>query len=282
MAGWNQTQADWAMMLGLGCAWGIAGDAGGGLIATALALPFPAAAPVTSPGAGQASAGRPVFGWISMVLVHPDWRGRGLATRLVAETIGHLRDQGSVAVLDATPAGFPVYRRLGFVPAWRFARYRREAAIDTPGPCVERATTIRPLASSDWPTILAIDLPAFGADRSALLRHLAGRLPSAAWVAERDGQVIAYCLGRDGREAGQLGPLSAPDPGTARGLLAAALAAIAGPVYLDLAERHDALPPWLEARGFCLQRPFTRMVLGAAQAPGDASSLVLMAGPELG
>ena len=54
------------------------------------------------------------------------------------------------------------------------------------------------------------------------------------------------------------------------------------PVYLDLAEREAALRDWLASGGFVFQRPFTRMVRGAARAPGDAARVVLVAGPELG
>lgn len=281
-AGWNQTAADWSTMLDLGRAWGREGPGEGGLVGSALALPYP------SPEGAA-------FAWISMVLVMPASRGQGLATRLVDEALAWLRGQGLIAVLDATPAGFPVYRRLGFEPTWRFARYRREAvasgtgpatsssaASSAPGRTPDCALTVRPLAAADWPAIAELDRPAFGADRTGLLLSLARRLPAAAMVAERHGSLIGYCLGRDGREASQIGPLAAPDPATARALLDAALAAMTGPVYLDLAERHDALLPWLTSLGFCHQRPFTRMVLGAAQAPGEPASLVLMAGPELG
>jgi hypothetical protein len=47
-------------------------------------------------------------------------------------------------------------------------------------------------------------------------------------------------------------------------------------VYVDLVDREAPLP------GFLLQRPFTRMVLGAERAPGNASLVYCPAGPELG
>ncbi len=54
------------------------------------------------------------------------------------------------------------------------------------------------------------------------------------------------------------------------------------PVYLDLLDRQRELLPWLQAQGFDFQRPFMRMVHGLDAAPGDASRIVLAAGPELG
>jgi predicted GNAT family acetyltransferase len=97
-AGWNQTADDWAFFIGQGQAIGFR-NASGVLVATAAALVY---------GGG--------FGWISMVLVAPDWRHRGLASRLVDACVQRLRAFGVTPVLDATPAGQPVYRQLGFQP----------------------------------------------------------------------------------------------------------------------------------------------------------------------
>jgi hypothetical protein len=89
-------------------------------------------------------------------------------------------------------------------------------------------------------------------------------------------------LGRDGREAQQLGPLVAQDAQTAQALLSQGLKALAPPVYVDVAGHAPALREWLETRDFWFQRPFTRMVRGPGPAPGDAELLYLVAGPELG
>jgi len=266
-ASWNQNEADWRLMLTLGRAWGIrAADASGNerLAASVATLPYGSE-----------------FAWVSMVLVLPGFRGRGYATRLLAHALDELAWRGIAAILDATPDGRPIYLPLGFVDCWGFSRYWREAsARPKPGPV--ETVAVRPLRDTDWPAILGIDRPAFGADREALLRSLAARLPRAAHVAEHDGRITGFVFGRDGREASQLGPLLAPDTATARALLEAALCTIDGPVYLDLADRHADLLDWLQSRGFAFQRPFTRMIRGLPKAPGDPTPIVLVAGPELG
>lgn len=266
-AAWNQNEADWRTMLALGRGWGIRAAAADGrqaLAASTLVIPY-----------------GPAFAWVSMVLVLPDFRRRGYASLLLRHALAVLRAQGRTAVLDATPAGYAVYLQEGFAPHWGFRRHRREAAPGGAAGTIASGTS-RALMESDWPGVLALDRPAFGADREALLRSLAQRLPQAARVVERDGRVAGFVLGREGREAAQLGPLLADDPSIAPGLLADALAAIEGPVYLDLVDRQDALPPWLQSHGFAFQRPFTRMVLGAPTPPGDPARIVLVAGPELG
>ena len=266
-AQWNQNQQDWRTMLQLGQGWGIDDVEHPGqpaqLSASVIVLPY---------GAD--------FAWVSMVLVLPAFRRRGHAQRLLRIALQHLQAQGRGAVLDATPAGRAVYVQEGFVDTWSFARHRREAGAALPPRPGALAT--RPLRDSDWPAIEALDAPAFGASRTALLRALAQRWPAAARVVEQGGRVRGFVLGRDGREAHQVGPLLADDEASAQALLHDVIAAAPGAVYVDLLDRCDSLRPWLAQNGFALQRPFTRMVHGLVQAPGDPAPIVLAAGPELG
>jgi hypothetical protein len=124
---------------------------------------------------------------------------------------------------------------------------------------------------------LRLDREAFGASRERVLRDLARRLPQAALASER-----GYVLGREGREALQIGPLVANDEQSAIALLGAALRAVQPPLYVDVVDHAPGVRAWLEARGFVFQRPFTRMVRGAQRAPGDEKLVFLVAGPELG
>ncbi len=262
-AHWNQNEADWALMLSFGRGYGLSLD-DGTLAASTLTLPY-----------GRA------FAWIAMVLVHPDCRRRGYATRLLRHALDDLAREGRLPVLDATPAGREVYRQEGFRDTWGFRRLALErtwgGAADAPG-----RVRVRALEAADWPHIAALDAPAFSADREFLLRSLALRLPRAALVAERYGKLMGFLLGRDGREARQLGPLVARDAASARALLVAALSSVEPPIYLDLVDREAALHGWLANGGFAIQRPFTRMVHGADVAPGDARLIFCPAGPELG
>lgn len=249
-ANWNQNAADWRLMLGIGRGWGISVE--GRLAASTLVLAFE------------------TFAWISMVLVLPEHRRKGYATRLLRIAIAELEQRGLTPVLDATPEGREVYRLEGFRDTWGFKRYaltgRHPAGGSTGG-----------IAERDWAGILELDRTAFGASRERLLRDLARRLPRAALVSD-----AGYVLGREGREALQLGPLVARDEKSAIALLGAALGAVQAPLYVDVVDHAPGVRAWLEARGFVFQRPFTRMVRGAQRAPGDEKLVFLVAGPELG
>jgi len=275
-AGWNQDADDWTHMLSAGRGWGLS-HADGTLVASTVVLPY---GPAYGLGGG--------FAWVSMVLVLPPCRGRGHASRLLREALGWLSARQLVPVLDATPAGHPVYRREGFVDAWGLARHAREGGAPAPRAALPEGLRIEPLHDAHWPGLRALDAPAFGGDRTALLRALGARAPRLAHVALRDGAVAGYVLGRPGRGATQLGPLVAADAATGVALLDAALAAVPGRVLADAPDRQDAMHEALRARGFSVQRPFTRMLhpgdapTAPGRAPGDPSTLRLIAGPELG
>jgi GNAT superfamily N-acetyltransferase len=86
-AHWNQNAADWRLMLEIGRGYGLS-LADGTLAASTVTLPYGAA-----------------FAWVSMVLVAPEHRRRGYATRLLRRALEDLSAERRAAVLDATPAG---------------------------------------------------------------------------------------------------------------------------------------------------------------------------------
>jgi len=218
-----------------------------------------------------------------MVLVAGAYRRQGLARRLMACCIADLTAAGVVPVLDATPAGRTVYLALGFEDAWGYHRLTgsgtdRTTTLPPPPPGID----IQPIDDATFGELCRYDAAIFGADRSDVLGRLRGRVPGADLVAVRQGRVCGLMLGRDGRTSKQLGPLVAEDAPIALALLARGLAAIEGPVYVDLADTKTSVRAWLTERGFAAQRPLTRMLLRRATSFEDAARTFAVAGPELG
>jgi GNAT superfamily N-acetyltransferase len=244
-AGWNQTEDDWRLFIRRGHTFGIRSQ--GTLVATAAALPYDR------------------FGFVGMVLTTAAWRHRGLATRLLACAVAALTDAGQTAVLDATPAGRPIYQRQGFLPVDALERWIGEA-VGTP-----RA------ASAPVAAIAELDALAFGARREFLLADFLRR-PGTVALIEQGGCALA----RNGRRVVQIGPVIATHEGHAIELLQRLLGCVRGPVFLDVPTRWTSLSEWLQQQGLKRQRPFTRMALHRAQPFGHPTRLFAAAGPEYG
>jgi GNAT superfamily N-acetyltransferase len=261
-AGWNQREDEWRLLLALNPRRFVAAVLDGRVVAT-----------------GGASCFDDALAWLCMILVDPACRGRGLGRQVTAAVLDRLRGFASIG-LDATPAGRPVYTRLGFVEQASLRRVFRAADAgvpQSPGPAA------RPLSLAELPAVLALDREVFGADRGDLLRWALAQAPALAWCVTEGGRPVAFCFGRPGHHSFQVGPIVAPSVAAARDLLAAALAGTAGRrVVVDAPE---ARTDWLDALrtlGFQDERPLTRMYRGAPPAAARDDRQLGIFGPEFG
>jgi GNAT superfamily N-acetyltransferase len=261
-AGWNQTEADWRLLLEANADGCFVADQDARVVGTVTTLRY---------GARLA--------WIGMVLVDPAHRRQGIATRLVARALEAVADAATV-MLDATPAGREVYGRLGFREEQGL---RRVAAARAAGAPPRRREGIEPIDPARPDEAITLDARAFGADRGALLRALLAAAPALGWQRRRDGRVVACCLGRPGARYTHVGPVVAETEDDAAAVVDAALAAIGPrPVALDVLDVRAGLLGHLAALGFAEERPFVRMARGADAAPPAPHTAFAACGPEYG
>jgi len=260
-SGWNQTDADWRQFLTASPEGTLVAVEDGRVVGSVATLSY-----------GP-------FAWVSMVLVDPASRGRGIGTLLLERGLECVPG-GVVARLDATPAGEGLYRRIGFVPEYGLARLVFDGAqIAFPSDRV----AARPLAPDDWSAVLEMDRTSFGASRAFVLERFAAEAPACAWVVERRGELRGWLVGRRGTRRDQLGPLVAADVPTALALLDACLQANAGrPFYLDVPDGQNEWRMALARIGFGVERPFLRMRRGTGAVADDRRSTFAIAGPEFG
>jgi ribosomal protein S18 acetylase RimI-like enzyme len=268
-SGWNQVERDWRRFLETQPGGAIVAERDSRVIGTVATIRY-----------GKR------FAWVAMVLVDPAERGRGVGRALLNRGLA-LLDDVDTARLDATPAGEPLSKTLGFVEDSRLSRLELvpgEARMAiAPDPLSGALVTIRPLVSSDWDEIAAFDTRVFGAERRAMLEWLWAGAPQYAWVARAGARLVGYVLGRSGHLFEHLGPVIADDAGTAARLLTACL-----PSRTDRAFVVDAPLDQVEWRrfladsGFAEQRPFFRMSRGLPAPAGLAGNLFASIGPEFG
>jgi ribosomal protein S18 acetylase RimI-like enzyme len=258
--GWNQTHADWRRLLRLapdGC---FAARVDGRLAGTVTTTIY-----------------RPALAWIGMMIVHPTARRQGIGAALMTRALEHVAAAGvSCVKLDATPAGLPLYRRLGFEEEVLFERWHGVAtATRAPDPALVAHAPLAP--------VLPLDRTSFGADRSVLLAMLEADALAAHVVRESEPHVEGYALARAGRIATYLGPIVATDRTLAKRLLDALLSRFAGrQVCIDINMAGLLDPASLVEGGLAKTRPLMRMRRGGTAASGTPATLCASAGPEYG
>jgi len=259
-SGWNQTERDWLFFLETAVHGALVAEEADRVVGTTATFPY-----------GP-------FTWISMVLVDPAARGRGVATRLL-ECALRLVGSNAVPRLDATPSGEPIYRALGFVSECRLARWY----LDANSSHIARPAGARPLEARDRTAVHEMDVRAFGASRSTLLQRLADEAPEYARVLFAHGVLRGYLFGRHGYKREQLGPLVADSDDTAIALLRSCLAEHPDRAFfIDVPDGREAWAHALSTLGFEIERPFVRMHRGVITAPGHWSFVYATTGPEFG
>jgi ribosomal protein S18 acetylase RimI-like enzyme len=249
IAGWNQTEDDWRMLLNLapeGC-FGI--DADGKLVATTTLFSY-----------GQQLA------WIGMVLTKPEYRGRGFARTLVTHAIGSADHMGIKTVkLDATQQGQHLYETLGFQAEGSVERWSRAGISNC---CV-------PGGNFHSDRQRGPDIAAFGTDRSTMLEALATRsyfyIGSSAYLFVRSGRTTAY-----------LGPCVGNDPASTQAMITGTLKTLSSLAWSwDLFPHNRNAVALASELGFTCRRALTRMSRGRTLRGRD-EMIYAIAGFELG
>jgi GNAT superfamily N-acetyltransferase len=198
------------------------------------------------------------FGYVGLVGVLPRMQRRGIALTLMDRLLALLDARGRRTVLlDASDAGAPLYRRLGFVDD----DTTRIFAAPAPRPA---ASAARPMARDDLAEVAELDRRVGGADRARLLAIYFDEYAGRAFVAEdARGRVAGFALA----QAHTVGPWVAADDAAAESALDAALACpFEGAVTVAVPGANGAAAALLEARGFAFARSLAHMRLGPAVA----------------
>jgi ribosomal protein S18 acetylase RimI-like enzyme len=299
LAGWNQTLGDWERFIAIapeGC--------------------FLAEWNGTPAGTATTIVYGPELAWIGMVLVHPEFRRRGIGQALLGKCIDSLRERGARCIkLDATPLGRTVYDGLGFQYEWTLRRWVRppappQDAFHKPGRAdlpvgldarqrvptglmdplrdlgieeAARDASLRAWRVTDERLLGPLDAAAFGVSRQRLLAALVSQSRFAVVLEPEPGRPAGFGMLRPGSQALYLGPVVATSADAGIRVIEALVTASEGQmIFWDVPDENTAAIAWAEQHGFAVQRPLTRMFLGENLAPGDPRKQFALAGPEVG
>ena len=217
------------------------------------------------------------FAWIGLMAVHVEAQQHGIGSALMQRLLAWLDARGTpMALLDATEAGAPLYRRFGFVEDDQTYKFQhpgfRRSAYWPAG--------VRPVQPEDVPALVEFDTPIFGANRARVLRALLAEFPGRAFLVENEaGQIAGYLCAQTRR----LGPWVAEHPEVAGALLQAALALpYEGAPLVVVPGMNTAAIEQVERSGFQLISPHRHMRRGRAGSPSRRAAIFGQASFALG
>lgn len=202
---------------------------------------------------------------LGMVIVSPAQQGFGIGRKLTELALEQLGARATV--LHATPAGRPLYEKLGFAPVGLLHQHQG-AALQPPLPSLPPRERLRPLGVNDTPRLIELASRASGLDRAAVIPAL---LESADGIGlDRDGELIGFSLFRRFGRGRAIGPVVAPrddDSVRAKALIGHWLASNPGMFIRLDTPGESGLSDWLESLGLIRVDSVVKMVRNAEHMP---------------
>jgi predicted N-acetyltransferase YhbS len=200
---------------------------------------------------------------VGMVIVAQRCQGRRIGQRLMQGLLEPLHDR--TVLLHATPEGRGLYERLGFVQIGEVRQHQGQA-VQGPLIALEPGTRLRPGSRRDAARIAALDTAAAGMPRDALLRKLLDAGDTV--VLDRDGAPQGFAILRRFGRGQVIGPVVAPDAGSARALISHWVNLHAGRFVRIDTDFACGLTEWLESLGLERAGGPATMVRGPALIRG--------------
>jgi predicted N-acetyltransferase YhbS len=244
---WPHRLEDWQFVHRLGT--GFVAEENGALIGTALCWKY---------GGEHASLG--------MIIVSAEHQGKGIGRELMTRVLDELGARSTLLI--ATPAGQPLYERLGFVPTGTIHQHQGTMLAAAPVALAD-GEGLRPLDPAvDGPVVAELASRALGMQRDSVVASLLEIAEGV--VLERDGKAIGFSLIRRFGRGHVIGPVVASDSRQARALIGHWAAAYADSfVRIDVTGA-SGLGQWLNELGLAQVDSGVSMTRGTVAARDDA------------
>lgn len=236
---WPHRPEDWQFALEHGT--GFVAEENGVVIGTALCWKF---------GADRASLG--------LVIVSPDHQGRGIGRHLMEMVLDELGPR--TTFLHATPAGRPLYEKLGFSVCDTLDQHQGNIGETLPV-VLHDGERLRAATAADFPALIELASCASGFERQAMMAALLETGESA--VLEHHGEIVGFSVLRRfgrGKVIGPMVAMKSPDDHRAKALIGYLLKGREGEFIRIDVPADASLTDWLIAQGLKKVDTTVRMV----------------------
>jgi predicted GNAT family N-acyltransferase len=183
---------------------------------------------------------------IGMVIVHPNYRGRGLAKVLLIHCMNQL-PRNMALMLIATKEGRPVYEKLSFK---EYSHVTKLLGKGKQMKLVLDGYTIHQFVKTDLEEMLVLDQAAFGSSRVLFLENRIKQAKDSLVLKDRKGVMVGYALTVKKPSNLVIGPIVAQDDEQAILLIKTIIANNQGSIRIDIVEGKNTIMEELQKLGF--------------------------------
>ena len=220
-----------------------------------------------------------LVGWIGNLIVHSDYRGRGLGAELMKKAIKFLQDSGVQSIrLDAVQRAVSLYRRLGFREEFRSLRYRGVAQSS-------KDAWAANMGEADLEDVIELDEAYFGISRGVMLNRVYAEYPEHCFTVWEGSKIEGYIMAKEGDPVNRVGPwICNPEkPKLAGQLWNSLMQSFKGEeMWIGIPEENRTSVDIVEATGFIEQPSAIRMCLGECSPLGDVTGRFSIGAPDKG
>ncbi|MFB6729855.1 GNAT family N-acetyltransferase [Bacillus mobilis] len=185
---------------------------------------------------------------IGMVIVHPDYKGRGIGKAITNACMKSVSVQTPI-MLIATDEGKPLYEKLGFKSVSYVSKYICNS-YNMNHKCVGNEECMMDYEEVDLEEIIKIDEYAFGTNRKVFLKKRIIQSEQCIVVKDKEQNVLGYGLSIQTSENKIIGPVVARNDAMAMRIVHALARGHNGRLRIDVTEGKDDFLKELEIAGF--------------------------------
>lgn len=185
---------------------------------------------------------------IGMVIVHPDYKGRGIGKAITSSCMNSVSARTSI-MLIATDEGKPLYEKLGFRAVSYVSKYICNS-YNANHKCAEDEEYMMGYKEEDLEGIIKIDEGAFGTSRNEFLKQRIIQSEQCIVVKDNKQNVLGYGLSIQTPENKIIGPVVAKNDAMAMRIVHDLAREHHGKLRIDVPEGKKGFMKELEITGF--------------------------------
>ena len=184
------------------------------------------------------------YATVGLIIVSSAWQGHGIGTSMLTTVRRSL--PGYTLCLNATPAGQPLYEKLGFVPTGIVEQHQGNGGY-SPIIALDAGQRMRPVVQYDLQDLVVFDNAATGMDRSALIEELVQNAKGV--VIDTEDGILGYSFCRRFGWGWLIGPVAAKTEEQAKALISHWIGTYGGEfIRIDIPTSAN-LSTWLDEMG---------------------------------